>query len=267
MNAAAVAPLGRLGQWTRDYVMEGLQSLAVLGAVLVLACQPRQWRRTVRSVFARQLLFTGVRSARFAAVLATLAGVLVVVQASLWLGRVGLSQMSPPLLVAVLVRELGPLLAGLLVIVNSGSAMATELGLMKLRGEVRVLQAQGLEPLPYLVMPRVLAAGISSLCLSVLFIAVAFASGFVFEALLLDVRMDATIFAAEVLGALRPADALTVFTKGTLPGLFIGVICTTAGLNAGPTVTGVPTACRRALVRSVAVLFVISATVSLLAYL
>ena len=141
MNVATLSPLGRLGHTTREYVLEILQSLAVLGAVLVLAMQPRQWRRTVRAVFARQFLFTGVGAAKFTVVLAALAGVLVVVQATVWLGRVGMAHLSGPLLVAVMVRELGPLLANLVVIVNSGGAMATELGLMKLRGDVRVLEA------------------------------------------------------------------------------------------------------------------------------
>jgi len=191
----------------------------------------------------------------------------VVVQANLWLGRVGLAQVSGPLLVAVIVRELGPLLANLLVIVNSGSAMAAELGLMKLRGEVRVLEAQGIEPLPYLVMPRVLAAGISSLCLSLVLITVAFASGFVFEAVVEGVRSDAFIFASGVLEALRPADLLTVLIKSVLPGLFTGVICSTAGLNVSASATGVPAACRRGLVRSVAALFMITAITSVLIYM
>lgn len=82
MNALSFAPLGRLGERTRDYALEISQSLAVLGAVLILSVQPRQWRRTVRTVFARQFLFTGVGAAKFTAVLATLAGVLVVVQAN-----------------------------------------------------------------------------------------------------------------------------------------------------------------------------------------
>lgn len=116
-------------------------------------------------------------------------------------------------------------------------------------------------------MPRVLAAGIASVSLSVLLIVGAFVSGFIFEALLLDIRKDAFIFAGDVLAALRPADAVTVLIKGTLPGLFTGVICSTCGLNVGPSVTSIPAACRRGLVRSVAALFVITAIVSLLFYL
>ena len=267
MNSATFSPLGRLGQRVTNYALEVLQSLAVLGAVFVLAVQPRQWRRTVRAVFARQFLFTGIGAAKFTAVLAVLGGVLVVVQTNVWLGRVGLARLSGPLLVAVVVRELGPLLANLVVIVNSGSAMAAEMGLMKLRGEVRVLEAQGIESLPYLVMPRVLASGLASLCLSMLLISVAFASGFVFEAMLENVRNDAFTFASSVLEALRPIDVLTVVIKSMLPGLFTGVICSTCGLNVGASATAVPWACRRGLVRSVAALFIINAATSVIVYL
>jgi len=267
MNTTAMTPLARLGAKVRAYVLEVLQTLAVLGSVLVLAVQPRHWRRTVREVFARQFIFTGVNAVGFAFALAVLAGILVVVQANLCLGRVGMAHASGPLLVAVVARELGPLLANLLVIINSGSAMVSELALMKLRGEVRVLEAQGIEPLPYLVMPRVLAAGLGALCLTVLIIGAAFASGFVFEALLGRVRADAFIFTHNVLAALRPADVLAVFIKGALPGFCAGVICVTCGLNAHGSVTSVPTACRRGLVRSLAALFIITAVMSLLLYL
>ena len=64
-------------------------------------------------------------------------------------------------------RELGPLFANFVLIVRGGSAITTELGLMKVGGEVRVLEAQGIEPLPFLVMPRVLAMAVSAFCLTV----------------------------------------------------------------------------------------------------
>jgi len=267
VSFVGVNVLRPLGERTLTLAMEVCQSLAVLGTVLALAVRPAQWPRTVREVFARQLFVTGLGAVRYTAALAILAGILVVVQTDVWLGRMGMSQMSGRLLVAVLVRELGPFLGNLIVIVSGGSAVATELGLMKLRGEVRVLEAQGIEPLPYLVMPRVLATGLSTLGLSVWFILVAFASGFVFGSLLGEIRVDALTFGESFAAALQPKDMLNVVLKGLLPGLYTGAICTTCGLNVGGVVSGVPAACRRALVRSVAALFVISALASVLSYL
>ncbi|RME96676.1 MAG: ABC transporter permease [Verrucomicrobia bacterium] len=266
MNAAEASWLARLGARTTQKALDLLQVLAVLSAAVVLALRPGTWRRTVRAVFARQFLFTAVEAVGLAGLLGALAGLLVVVQANLWLNRAGLTTLAGPLLVAVVVRELGPLLANLLIVVNSGSAMAAEMGLMRLRGEVRVLEAQGIEPLPYLVMPRVAAAAVAALCLTLVLIVVAFASGFVFGSALEHIRSDAFIFTEQVLRALRPADVLTVLFKSVTPAVFTAVICTTTGLNAGAAASDIPLACRRALARSLGALFLINALISALLY-
>ena len=83
---------------------------------------------------------------------------------------------------AVVARELGPVLINLVVIVRSGSAMTTELGVLKINGEVRALEAQGSDPFLHLVMPRVLGMAVSTFCLTIVFILVAFASGYLFAA-------------------------------------------------------------------------------------
>jgi ABC-type transporter Mla maintaining outer membrane lipid asymmetry permease subunit MlaE len=80
--------------------------------------------------------------------------------------------------VAVVARELGPVLINLVVIVRSGSAMTTELGVLKISGGVRALETQGSDPFLHLVMPRVLGTALSTFCLTIVFILVAFASGF-----------------------------------------------------------------------------------------
>jgi phospholipid/cholesterol/gamma-HCH transport system permease protein len=116
----------------------------------------------VREVFARQFFLFGVESVRFIFVVAALVGISVVVQLDVWTGRLGQSQTLGPLLVTVVARQLGPLFANFVLIVRGGSAIATELGIMKIDGEVRTLQAQGVEPLLFLVMPRVLAIAISA---------------------------------------------------------------------------------------------------------
>ena len=98
-------------------------------------CEERLRGRCWRSASNRSGLSGGV---------AVFVGITVVVQLVFWVGEAGQSQMLGPLLVAVVARELGPVLINLVVIVRSGSAMATELGVMKISGEVRALEAQGI---------------------------------------------------------------------------------------------------------------------------
>jgi len=245
----------------------GVQYLAaVLGTTLFLSAQPRRWGRTVRGVFWHQVLLFGVESIRFILILAVLVGISIVVQLDVWTGKLGQSQKLGPLLVVVVARELGPLFANFVLIVRGGSAIATELGLMKAGGEVRVLEAQGIEPLPFLVMPRVIAMALSAFCLTVVFVLVAFGSGFGFGAAVGQTNPDASVFLNSVFKAVHPFDAIGLLVKCVLPALFTAVICSTAGLSVTGGVTEVPLAAKRALARSLGALFLVSAAVSVLTY-
>ena len=250
------------GQWS------ALQhAAALIGTVLCVCVQPRCWVRTVRQAFARQVLTIGVEPLGFVCGVAVFVGISVVVQLSFWLGEAGQSQLLGPLLVAVVARELGPVLINLVVIVRSGSAMTTELGVLEINGEVRALAAQGNDPFLHLVTPRVLGMAVSTLCLTIVFILVAFASGYWFAAWMGKGSRDLLLFADTVSRAVQPRDVLNILAKSILPALFASASCCIGGLGVGGSVTGIPQATQRALTRSVAGLFVISAGVSLLTYL
>lgn len=202
---------------------------------------------------------------RFVSLLAVAVGLSVVVQTKVWLTRLGQSALLGPVLVAVVVRELGPLLVNFVVIGRSGTAMATELGNMKINGEVAWLDSMGLDPFAYLVMPRIVGAAVSVFCLSVLFIFMAFVSGYVSHALLGQHPGPIDLFARSILRALRPADVMTLWIKTVLPGLTTGALCCAEGLSV-TAVTEVPQASTRALVRSTISLFILSAVVSAITY-
>src|SRR5437899_11338529 len=190
---------------------------AVLATTLFLSAQPRRWHRTVRGAFARQLLLSGVESIRFILIVAVLVGLSVVVQLDVWTGKLGQSQKLGPLLVVVVARELGPLFANFVLIVRGGSAIATELGLMRVGGEIRVLEAQGIEPLLFLVMPRVLAMALSAFCLTVIFVLVAFGSGYGFGAFIGQADTDPAVFVDGVFKAVHPGDGFGFLMKCLLP--------------------------------------------------
>jgi phospholipid/cholesterol/gamma-HCH transport system permease protein len=255
-----------VGSGTLRYLGRASYTLAVTLWVLRLAVKPSTWRRTVRDALARQVLFSAVDATPFTVMVAFLVGISVVVQAQLWLGRVGQSHLLGPVLVAVVIRELGPLLANIIVIGRSGNAIAAELGHMRLSGEVRVLDAQGLDPLLYLVVPRALAMMTAVLCLTVIFIFVCLFSGYWFG-WLLGARTGGMLeFLESVARAIGPWDVVNVVAKSLVPGLLAGVICSTEGLSVADTITDVPKAIARAVQWSVVVLFFTSALISLLTY-
>jgi phospholipid/cholesterol/gamma-HCH transport system permease protein len=259
--------IGRLGNAVWAQWDELRHAAAVIGTVLLVGVRPRSWGRTVRRAFVRQLLAIGVESLGFVGGVAVFVGITVVVQLVFWIGQAGQSQLLGPLLVAVVARELGPVLVSLVVIVRSGSVMATELGIMKVGGRVHVLEAQGISPFLDLVMPRVLGAAVSTFCLTIIFILVALASGYLFAAIVGKGSHDVLWLANTVLSAVRPKDVLAILSNSILPALFASASSCIGGLDVGESLTEVPQATQRALVRSVAGLFVISTVVLLLTYL
>lgn len=259
--------LGRIGDALIGFCGLAVYLVSLMCAVLALTVRPRHWRRTIRQVFSRQLLRMGVSGITPVGSIAFLVGVLVVMQAQLWAGRVGQTEWLGPVLVVVVVRELAPLLTNLIMIVRSGSEVTAELATMTVAGEVRMIDAQGVDPLTYLVMPRVSAMVISTFCLTILFVLLSFFSGYLFS-VTVGMRVPAPqIFMDQVLRSLQLADVLHLLVTSLVPPLLTGLICSSEGLSVSPTSTAVPAATRRAMSRSVVSLFLVSVPVSLLTYL
>src|ERR1700720_1537625 len=218
---------------------------AVIGTVLCAAVRPRNWVRAVRTAFARQVLAIGVEPLWFVSGVAVFVGISVVVHLTFWVGEAGQSQLLGPLLVTVVARELGPVLINLVVIVRSGSAMTTELGVLKINGQVRALEQQGGDPFLQLVMPRVLATAVSTFCLTIVFIVVAFASGYLFAAWVGKGSRDLFLFADTVSRAVETKDVFNILAKSILPALFASASCCVGGLSVGASVADIPQATQR----------------------
>lgn len=255
--------LGKLG-------MEQWQALryeaAVIGTAVYFSFLPCSWDRKRRTYIAEQVFAVGVEPLFFVAAVAIFVGVSVVVQLAFWTGRAGQTQLLGPLLVAVVARELGPILANIIVITRSSSAMAMELAFMKTKGVIIAMDDRGEDPFTHVVLPRVIGFGLSTFCLTVLFILVALMSGYFFGAWLGTGSRDLSYFSQTVLAALHPKDMLSISVKSILPALFSGATCCIAGLNVRSGLE-IPRATQRALTRSVAGLFIISALVSVATYL
>src|SRR5882672_4716874 len=134
--------IGKLGEKVWSHWDEMRHATAVIGTVLGVAIQPRYCARTMLHGFARQVVAVGIEPVGFVCAVAAFVGISVVVQLAFWTGKAGQSELLGPLLVAVVARELGPLLTNVVVIVRSSSAMATELGVLKIGGKAHVLEAE-----------------------------------------------------------------------------------------------------------------------------
>lgn len=105
----------------------------------------------------RQMVFIGVRAAPMVALTAFSVGVTLAMQAAHSLQKLGAESYVPDMVMVTLLRELGPVLIAVIVIGRSGSAVAAELGTMKVSEEIEALEVMAINPIRFLIVPRFLA--------------------------------------------------------------------------------------------------------------
>jgi phospholipid/cholesterol/gamma-HCH transport system permease protein len=213
-----------------------------------------QGARTIFSVLAQQVYFTGFQALPLISILALGSGALVILQSTTQLALVGGPQMMGSLLVIIVVREMGPLLTALVVIARSGTAVASEIGNMRANREIEALEVMGINPLSYIVFPRLAGGVISVLCLAVYFNLIALIGGYLFVQCLPFAAVKSvslSFYLDSVLQAFDSSDLWLFFLKNTFSGVIIFVVCCHQGLCVRKSPTEVPVMTTQAVVKSI----------------
>jgi phospholipid/cholesterol/gamma-HCH transport system permease protein len=205
----------------------GAFGLITLGVMLTkLRAAPQVTFPAIRHELAR----SGLRLLPMFLFMSAAAGLVVIGQAILWLTKVGANTLLlGPIMVYVVVRELGPLLTALLVLARSGTANVIELGTARALGEIEALEALGIDPVHYLVMPRVIAMALGVMALTVYFIIGTLVSGYLC-AFLNDVPLRPADYFGQLAASLTGLDFVIVAVKSCLFGALIAVITCYHGL-------------------------------------
>jgi phospholipid/cholesterol/gamma-HCH transport system permease protein len=161
--------------------------------------------------------------------LALTLGFLVVSQTISALAKVGATQYLGTTMVLVVVRELGPLLTALLVLARVGTANVIELGTARALGEVEALEAMGIDPVHYLIMPRAIGMALGVFALTIYLILGTLGSGCLF-AFLANVPLQPSDYFHQIVEALNCLDFVLLALKTTAFGFFIAVITCYHGL-------------------------------------
>lgn len=220
-----------VGQWAIYQVRGLIQFSGIAVAVVLQGMQPLTWRRTVRAELFEQCHQVGIRALPFILITGSLVGFGVVYQAIYWLGLFGQTEYTAPILVTVLVREVATLFVALIVIGRSGSVILVELGNMRIDGQVRMLDAQGIDPFLFLIVPRVVAVSVCMFCLTIAFITVALVSGFLAGNALGSMDFTLYDFVFGILSEMGPADFATIPLKTFSIGFVVALIACTTGLS------------------------------------
>ncbi len=252
---AVVAAIGQQGA-RRLTVLGGLArfTLRVAGSVLRLS---RAGRLVTLRVLVNQIRFTGLQAMGIVTLLSAILSFLVISQSVQQLGRYGALEQVGTIMVVVVIRELGPLITALIVVSRSGTAIAAEMATNRVMGEVTALEAMGIDPYIYLVLPRVLGAIVSVACLMVVFDAVALVSGYVGAVVVTDMQWRRYI--EIVLATLSAKDVWITVAKGFTFGTAVAIHCAYHGLAVTRGPTEIPQAVTRGVVETIVAIFIMSA--------
>lgn len=270
MSAARASPGRRL----RPLAILAILGAPVVGSALWLARQAAMgasiaflslrrstWRRTVRAEFGRSIFAALLGPMTATAVTAILVGIGLVYQALYWLEAAGQVAMLGRIIVIVLVRELAPLLVGVILIGQSGTVLLIELTQMRAGGQLRMLDSQGVDPFLLLVLPRTLAFTLACFTLTVLFVATTLLAGYAAAMLMGAVKVTFWGYLDVILRGMRLTDFLLLPVKSLAIGFVIGVVCSDTALLHARSATRVVAV---GFVRAAIAVFVASGLVSLI---
>lgn len=208
--------------------VHGLGAFALITAGVILTRFGRA-PQVIRPLIVQQTARAGTRLLPMFAFLAVSLGLVVIGQTVSWVTRVGAIEYLGSVMVLVVVRELGPLLTAFLVLARIGTANVVELGTARATGEVEALEALGIDPVHYLVVPRVIGMALGVFSLTVFFILGALASGYVW-AFIQDVPLLPSEYFRQITRALRGLDFALLASKTLLFGAIIAVVTCYHGL-------------------------------------
>jgi phospholipid/cholesterol/gamma-HCH transport system permease protein len=215
-------------------------------------------------VIARQVLFTGVDALPAVSLIALLVGVLVIIQAGTTLPRIGAGALLAHIIVLTIVREIGPLITAFIVVWRSGSAIAIELGNMRVGQEIPALEAMGISLTRFIVMPRLVGVIVAMVCLTVYFDVVAVFGGFFVAKTKLTIPLG--VYISDIAASLSLADLLITVIKAVLFGFTIALICSHHGLSVLGAATEVPQQTTRAMLNTVTICLVLDIMVTVAFY-
>ncbi|HKP65175.1 MAG TPA: lipid asymmetry maintenance ABC transporter permease subunit MlaE, partial [Casimicrobiaceae bacterium] len=216
-------------------------------SVAVFTHSPAALRRIQLTM--REIYFSGVLSLVIIMVSGLFVGMVLALQGYEVLTRYGANESLGVLVALSLVRELGPVVAGLLFASRAGSAITAEIGLMKTTEQLSAMEMMAVDPLARVVAPRFFGGIISMPLLTALFSTLG-----VFGAYLVGVRLigiDAGAFWGNMQSAVDfRRDVANGVIKSVVFGVAVSLIAVFEGYNARPTAEGVSTATTRTVVAS-----------------
>jgi phospholipid/cholesterol/gamma-HCH transport system permease protein len=186
-----------------------------------------------------------------------LLGLILAMQAYVQLRIFGCEIYVADMVGVAVMSEIGPLMTAIALAARSGSSNAAQLGAMVVGEEIDALKQMGIQPIGFLVVPKVLACAVSAIALTVIFDVVAMCGGALFAWGVADIEWPA--FSSQLRQALHLSDFLVATAKSLTFGAVVGIVGCALGLRVQGGSEGVGRATTNAVVMGIFMIIVIDA--------
>ncbi|MFA5519969.1 MAG: ABC transporter permease [Spirochaetota bacterium] len=178
--------------------------------------------RSIYNIIINQTRFTGIDALPVVIIIALILGGTVIIQAMTNLPKFGVEDFLGNLLVIIIAREMGPLATALIVIIRSGTAIATEISVQKWSKEILAMELIGIDTKLFIVFPRIIASIISIASLIIIFIVIAFFGGYLLS--LTVIFIPISVFIQSIIDAFKFIDIASALIKSIIFGITIPLI-------------------------------------------
>jgi phospholipid/cholesterol/gamma-HCH transport system permease protein len=221
----------------------------------------RGWRL---SALFTQMVKIGVASMPTVALANFLLGIVLAMEGAGQFEKLGATDLVASLVTFSILREIGPLITAVIVIGRSGSAVTAELGTMKVEEEIEALNVMGIDPVKYLIVPRLLAMIIMMPVLTVLGEGVGLFAGWLIS--VTSLHLNPYFYVHNAIEAVEQKDLWSGLLKALMFGGVVGTICCFYGLGVEGGAEGVGKATTQSVVTSLTSMLAMDAILTALIY-
>lgn len=242
-----------------------MYALGFVGSILSETVFFFRRRQVAYKVLVMQILFTGFEALSISTVLAVGIGAIINIIGSSILPQFGQGKLMYTILIAIISRELGPLLTAFIITARSGTAIATELGGMVVSHEIEAYISVGIDPISYLAVPRFLGVTISSFLLNIYFNIFGLIGSYAVLSFIAPVPFSE--YYQGLLEALRLVDVGTGLFKSIVFGAIISLVSLYQGFSVLRASTEIPQAGIRAVGQTLVALVLADGIITVLSYI
>lgn len=196
----------------------GSMFLFLIYGIVFIFKYPFQFQKTIHQIY-----FIGVKSIFVIILVGLFTGMVLGLQLYYTLVKFGSEGVLGGAIALSLIREMGPVLTAIMIIGRAGSAMAAEIGIMRISEQIDALDTMDINPVRYLFSPRITASLVSFPLLTAMFDVIGIIGGYLTGVLLLGINSG--IYFSRMESLVQMTDIMGGFYKAITFGLMVVTIC------------------------------------------